>query len=109
MSGMRALVPVEVAARARALGRVPFGFGPRFFVALLLGFLCLVPSWWAPRMIGAMVIWDLVRLPAPEQMEGRRSWEHAASLADSSDITIAVHDFGRVAARCTAVDEAAAG
>jgi len=115
MSGMRALVPVEVAARARALGRVPFGFGPRFFVALLLGFLWLVPSWWAPRMIGAMVIWDLValaafgfdllRLPTPEQMEGRRSWEHAPSLANSSDITIAVHNFGKVAARCTAVDE----
>ena len=44
------LVPQEVSARARALGRIPFGFGPRFFVALVLGFVWLVPAWWSAEI-----------------------------------------------------------
>jgi uncharacterized protein (DUF58 family) len=115
MSESQALGPVEVAARGRALGRIPFGFGPRFFVVLLLGFLWLIPAWWAPRMIGAMIIWDMValaafgfdllRLPKPAEMEARRIWEHAPSLATSSEITITVRNFGKVSTRCNAVDE----
>src|SRR5260370_4527426 len=45
MNAPRPLVPPEVRACARSLGRLPFGFGPRFFLTLLLGFLWLVPAW----------------------------------------------------------------
>jgi uncharacterized protein (DUF58 family) len=115
MSSSRPLVPVDVAATGRALGRIPFGFGPRFFVVLLLGFLWLVPAWWAPRLVGAIILWDLLavaafgfdllRLPKPEEMQGRRSWEHAPALATSSEITVAMRNLGKVATRCTVVDE----
>ncbi|MGB8592038.1 MAG: hypothetical protein WCD40_11710, partial [Candidatus Acidiferrales bacterium] len=76
------LVPPAAMARARALGRMPFGFGPRFFVAFLLGFVWLGPAWWVPRLIAAMFlwdglvvaawIWDVLRLPRPDQLELRR-------------------------------------
>jgi uncharacterized protein (DUF58 family) len=115
MSSPRPLVPPAVAARGRSQGRVSFGFGPRFFVALLLGFLWLVPAWWIPRLIAAMILWDvlvllafvtdLARLPNPRQLEGRRSWEHAPSLATPCEVTLAVRNFSGVALRCALVDE----
>jgi len=118
MNATRSLVPAEVSAWAKPYGRIPFAFGPRFFVAMLLGLLWLVPAWWIPRLVGAMLLWDLLallafavdllRLPAPNEIEGRRSWEHAPSLATKSDITIHLWNQGRVAIRCTAVDEASA-
>jgi len=40
------LVPQDAVARARPLGLIPFGFGPRFFVAFVLGLAWLVPAWW---------------------------------------------------------------
>ncbi len=115
MNPPRPLVPNEVASRGRPLGRVPFGFGPRFFVMLLLGFLWLVPAWWVPRLIVAMILWDvmalvmsgvdLARLPKPQEIEGRRSWEHAPSLATRAKVTLRVRNFGKITARCTLVDE----
>ena len=31
-------MPPEIAARGHSAGKIPFGFGPRFFVMLLFGF-----------------------------------------------------------------------
>jgi uncharacterized protein (DUF58 family) len=112
----RPLVPAEVTSRGRPLGRIAFGFAPRFFVVLLLGFLWLVPAWWSPRLIVAMIVWDLAalaafamdlaRLPKAREMEGRRSWEHAPSQATRSEIKIAVRNFGSCTTRCSVIDEA---
>jgi len=115
MSASGPLVPARVAARARALGRIPFGFGPRFFVGLLLGLAWLFPAWWSPRLIGAMFLWDLLvlaafvvdlaRLPKPRELEGIRTWGHAPSLAISSNVQLTIRNTSRVAIRCTLVDE----
>jgi uncharacterized protein (DUF58 family) len=115
MNSSRPLVPPEATSRARSLGRVPFGFGPRFFVMLLLGLLWLVPAWWAPRFVFAMILWDLLalagftvdllQLPKPVEMEARRSWEHAVSLATRCNVSLAVRNFGKAAVRCTLIDE----
>lgn len=115
MNSARPLVPQDVASRGRPVGRVAFGFGPRFFVMVLLGLLWLVPAWWAPRLIVAMILWDAMALlafgfdlgglPKPQEMEGRRTWEHAPSLATPSEVCMVVRNFGRVATRCTLVDE----
>jgi len=115
MNGERPLVPPEAAARLRRFGRVPFAFGPRFFVALLLGMLWLVPAWWSPRMIAALFLWDLLVvgawaldllwLPQPKQIEVCRSWQRAPALATPSTVTVSVRNFGRVAVRCHVVDE----
>ena len=109
------LIPRETAATARPLGRVPFGFGPRFFVALLLGLVWLVPAWWFPRFIFAMLLWnflffavwlwDLLRLPAPAQLEVRRIWNLRPTLAVPSYVKIAIRNFGSVSLRAFVVDE----
>jgi uncharacterized protein (DUF58 family) len=115
MNSPRLLVPPRVASRARSLGRVAYGFGPRFFVLLLIGLLWLVPAWWFPRLVAAMFLWDLlallafaadlVRLPKPLQLECSRTWDHAPSLASPCDVTLAVQNFAEVTIRGTLVDE----
>jgi uncharacterized protein (DUF58 family) len=115
MTMPRALVPPPAKLRARALGRISFGFGPRFFVALLLGLLWLVPAWWSSQLVIVMILWDflvlavfvtdLLRLPKPIQIEASRLWEHAPCLATTSGITISIRNFGAGAIRCHLVDE----
>jgi len=109
------LIPQEAIARGRPLGRVPFGFGPRFFVALVLGLVWLVPAWWFSRFIYAMLLWDLLffavwtwdllRLPATDQLEVRRVWSLRPTLAVPSYVKIAVRNFGRVSVHARIVDE----
>ncbi|MGB8788993.1 MAG: DUF58 domain-containing protein [Candidatus Acidiferrales bacterium] len=109
------LVPPAAMARARALGRMPFGFGPRFFVAFLLGFVWLGPAWWVPRLIAAMFlwdglvvaawIWDFLRLPRPDQLELRRVWHVRPSLSVPSTIAIELKNLGRTSIRAHVVDE----
>jgi uncharacterized protein (DUF58 family) len=109
------LIPQEAIARGRPLGRVPFGFGPRFFVALVLGLVWLVPAWWFSRFIYAMLLWDLLffavwtwdllRLPAADQLEVRRVWSLRPTLAVPSYVKIAVRSFGRVSVHARIVDE----
>ena len=115
MNGPRPLLPPPVTIRARPFGRLPFAFGPRFFVALLLGLLWLVPAWWSRQLIFVMLLWDLLviaafvsdllRLPKPMQIEASRLWEHAPCLATPSTITIVIRNFSGVAIRCSLVDE----
>src|SRR5215472_5592832 len=115
MNSAQPLVPHAIAARARPLGRLAFGFGPRFFVAVVLGLLWLVPAWWAPRLLAGMFLWDFVavvafvwdlrQVPKPEQIEARRSWQHAPSLAARSEVMLSLRNFGSAVIRCYLVDE----
>ena len=115
MNPVQPLIPAEVGARARPLGRLSFGFGPRFFVMLLLGLLWLAPAWWSPRLIGAMFLWDLVvalafvsdllRMPKPAELDARRSWEGAPELARSCDVTLSIRNFAETSVRCFLTDE----
>lgn len=115
MNSSRPLVPPPVEARASSQGRVPFGFGSRFFVALLLGLTWLVPAWWMPRFVVAMFLWDLLvllafavdllRLPKPSQLAVTRSWEHTPSLATTSNVNLTIRNLGRTSVRCTLIDE----
>src|SRR5271167_2205496 len=110
------LVPPSTVARARALGRIPFGFGPRFYVAFLLGLFWLVPALRFPRMIQAMFVWDffilaawtwdLLRLPAAAQLEVRRIWRTRPALAVPSEIGIEIKNFSKIPIRAQVVDEA---
>lgn len=115
MNRTQPLIPPETSARARPLGRLPFGFGPRFFVMLLLGLLWLVPAWWSPRFIGAMFLWDfvivlafvsdLLRMPRPEKLEARRSWEGAPELARPCEVALSIRNFNETSIRCFLTDE----
>lgn len=115
MNAVQPLVPTETGARAQPLGNVPFGFGPRFFVMLLLGLLWVVPAWWSPRLIGAMFLWDfvivlafvsdLLQMPKPQELDARRSWEAAPELARPCEATLSVRNFAKTAIRCFITDE----
>jgi len=117
MNEQRPFAPPEISARLHSLGRLPFGFGPRLFVALLLGLLWVVPAWWSPRIIAALFLWDflvitafvldLFLLPRPREIEVSRIWEHAPSLATPSEVVISIENFGKAALWCGLVDETA--
>src|SRR6267154_2225888 len=109
------LNPSAAAARAHKLGRFSFACGPRFFVAVLLGFVALGPAWWFRQAIAVMFLWDgLVlaawlwdwsRLPRPEQLEVRRVWEKRPSLGVSGSVVVEVRNGGKVSIRVRIVDE----
>ena len=83
MSSSPSFIPPDVVARTRTQGRLRAGFGARFFVALLIGLVWVVPAAWSPRLIAAMFVWDAVflllwlldflRLPKPAAIEVRRT------------------------------------
>lgn len=105
----------SAAARARKLGRFSFAFGPRFLVALLLGFLALGPAWWFRQVIVAMFLWDgvvfaawlwdLLRLPRPEQLELRRTWEKRPCLGVPGSVGVELRNDGKISIRARIVDE----
>jgi uncharacterized protein (DUF58 family) len=109
------LGPTFVTARARAQGRLSFAFGPRFFVALLLGFVALGPAWWFRQAIAVMFLWDglivaawlwdLLHLPRPEQLEVRRTWEKRPSLGVPGSVAIEIRNGGNISIRARVVDE----
>jgi uncharacterized protein (DUF58 family) len=109
------LVPPDALARGQAMGKLPLGFGPRFYVALLLGLAWMVPAWWFPRSIYAMFLWDgfilaawawdLLRLPAAAQLEIRRIWRAPPALAVPGILTIEVKNSGRIGIYARVVDE----
>lgn len=109
------LVPRPIGARARPNGRLPFGFGPRFFVTLLLGLAWLGPAWYAPRLIAAMLLWDFLliaawlwdflRLPPSELLELRRIWHAPLALSVPSKVTVEVRNLGKTSFHARIVDE----
>lgn len=97
------------------MGRFKIGFGTRFFVALLIGLVWVVPAAWSPRFLAAMFIWDglflllwlqdLLRLPKPKDLELQRVWHSAPSLGVRSKVSVELHNFGRRAVFAEVVDE----
>ena len=109
------LIPAGIEARMHSHGRLPFAFGTRFFVALLLGLIWLVPAWWSPPLIAAMFLWDallvaawlfdLSRLPAPQQLEARRIWKSPLSFARPATVEIELQNHGRTPVYASMIDE----
>jgi uncharacterized protein (DUF58 family) len=109
------LGPASVTARARTLGKISFAFGPRFFVALLLGFVALGPAWWFRQAIAAMFLWDgvvfaawlwdLLRLPRPAQLEVRRTWEKRPCLGVPAIVAVEIQNDADISIRARVVDE----
>jgi len=108
-------VPQTVHARAHSLGRIPFAFGRRFFVGLIVGLAWLAPAWWSPLFIVAMFFWDglllaacfwdLYRLPAARQIAVSRIWHARPALGVTSRVDIQISTDGPLVLRMHAVDE----
>lgn len=105
MNSAATFVPAVSSARAHSTGRFRIGFGTRFFVALLIGLVWVVPAAWSPRLIAGVFFWDglflllwlqdLMRLPKPGELELQRIWHTAPSLGVRSKISVELHNFGR--------------
>ncbi len=115
MSSTSTFIPPVASARAHATGRFKFGFGVRFFVALLVGLVWVVPAAWSPRLIAGMFFWDglflllwlqdLLRLPKPGVLELQRVWHSPPSLGVRSKVSVELHNFGRRAVFARVTDE----
>jgi len=115
VSSSPSFIPPDVVARTRTQGRLRAGFGARFFVALLIGLVWVVPAAWSPRLIAAMFVWDAVflllwlldflRLPKPAAIEVRRTWTSPPSLGVASNISIEVRNSGKRAIFARVTDE----
>jgi uncharacterized protein (DUF58 family) len=109
------LVPAAIEARAESRQRLPYAFGGRFFMALLLGLLWLIPAWWWPRLAAAMFLWDglalcvwlidLRRLPPPSCLATRRAWNAAPSLARPNSVSVGIQNQGRWPIHASLIDE----
>lgn len=109
------LVPPERGAQAAGGRRKPIGFGPRFYLLLLLGFVWLAPAWWDSRFLYAMLAWDIFaaaiwawdfsRLPHREQISVARIWIAPAAFGTSSDVTIEVRNRGSLGVFVRVVDD----
>jgi uncharacterized protein (DUF58 family) len=94
--------PAAPGSTLRPKGRLPFAFGPRFFPALLLGLIWLIPAWRDSRFVAAMLLWDglvlvawlvdLRKLPSAGMLRARRIWSASLSLAEPATVTLEVEN-----------------
>jgi uncharacterized protein (DUF58 family) len=98
VSEPRALVPVSVEAPVRRFKRMGIGFGNRFFFLVLVGLIWIVPAFidrrfayamggWDVLLVGAW-LFDLTRLPKPEQFRVRRSWSAPSALSVAAKVRL---------------------
>jgi uncharacterized protein (DUF58 family) len=109
------LVPPTKSARARPNGWSGIGFGTRFFVALTMGLIWVVPAAWSPRLIAGMFmwdgvflllwLWDLIQLPKPNDLEVIRVWHSPPSLSVASNVSLELHNHGRRVVKARVTDE----
>lgn len=103
---------ISVAARARGLAA---GFGPRFYVLLLLGLVFLAPAWWQPSFVYGMFAWDgfiiaiwawdFLRLPKPDRVQIARIWNCPAAFGTQGFVAIELRNFSNLALRARIVDD----
>ena len=115
MSSNPAFIPPITSGRARKAHRLGVGFGTRFFVALLLGLIWVVPAAWSSHFIGVMFVWDaiflllwfwdFVQLPKPGDLELNRTWESPPSLGVSSNVAVELQNYGKRAVFARVTDE----
>ena len=116
MTASHLMVPDTVSARAHRFKRFGTAFGPRFFVLLIAGVMWLGPAYYEPRFAYAMVGWDVLvvcawlldawRLPVPEALIMRRSWETPPALSVPSRVTLTLVNESATTVRAMIVDTA---
>src|SRR5260370_38724990 len=84
---------------------------------MLLGCVALGTRWWFRQAIVGMFLWDgvvlaawlwdLLRLPRPEQLEVRRIWEKRPCIGVPGNVVVEVRNGGREAIHAHVVDETA--
>lgn len=109
------LVPATTAAPAASVRRWAGAFQSRFFLALLLGLAWIGPAWWNPRILYALLVWDIAvmaawlidlrRLPVPAEITVSRQWGGPPSLNLDSQIVLEVTNHSRCAVEISIEDD----
>jgi len=105
MTGSSQLAPAPIGARGKTKGSFGFAFGRRFFLLLLIGLVWIGPAWASLKYLLGMALWDVVvlamwavdlsRLPKPEEIEIRRSWQSTLQLREPSEATLEFTNRGK--------------
>jgi uncharacterized protein (DUF58 family) len=112
---MQTLIPQEVSAKARGLGRIGFGVTARGLMLLLAGVLFAVPEFFHPHRLWMMLAWDgliavlividLVGLPAPGQIAVTRRFVHSPAIGQETEIEVEVLQESRGIVTMQVTDE----
>jgi uncharacterized protein (DUF58 family) len=118
MSEPAHLIPAAATAYAKVAKRVPFAFGRRFFLFLLVGLVWIGPAWNDRRFLYGMVlwdvavlalwVWDLKQLPRPAQLDLRRVWSAPPQLLLEAKIRVELQHHGAVPIVARVIDDAPA-
>ena len=109
------LHPEPVRAACKPRGRFAFGLTPRTIWLLVAGLALALPGFFSARLGYGMLVWDALvllavlwdgmRLPAPQSITVERSWSNAPSLSSPTEIEIAVEQNGGTILECRIVDD----
>jgi uncharacterized protein (DUF58 family) len=104
MSALAHLIPPEMRAYGRPVKRLPFAFGRRFFLLLLIGLVWLGPAWNDRRYLYALALWDVAvlalwtwdlrRLPRPALIDVHRIWTQPPQLGVRAKVTLELQNSG---------------
>jgi uncharacterized protein (DUF58 family) len=107
-------LPAPATAPARRKKRLAGGFGPRFFLLLVVGFVWLAPAFREPRFFYALLAWDvlvviawavdLAGLPRPGDLHITRSWQGVPALSVKAAIALTVENKSRTPLHITLID-----
>jgi uncharacterized protein (DUF58 family) len=84
-------------------------------VLLLIGFLGLIPGFYDYRLAYSMLAWDSLvllfalldglRLPAPRELIGIRTWSNAPALDSETEIELTIENNSRLIVDCRLLDD----
>jgi uncharacterized protein (DUF58 family) len=105
--------PIRAAFEPRA--RMAFGLTPRAVVLLLAGFVGLIPGFWDYRLAYSLLAWDSLvllfaildglRLPAPRELIGVRTWSNAPALDSETEIELTIENNSQLIVDCRLLDD----
>jgi uncharacterized protein (DUF58 family) len=108
------LAPATIVAAGVADHRWPFGVGPRGFLLLAAGLLCVVPALLDQRTLLLMLVWDLLllvawvmdlrRLATPAQLQITRAWSGPLGLDTPARVTLTLRNGGAVSIQAHVID-----
>ncbi|HEY6465383.1 MAG TPA: DUF58 domain-containing protein [Candidatus Acidoferrales bacterium] len=109
------LIPPAIQCRAVPSGRVPFAFGRRFYLSMLVGLIWLGPAWQSRQYLYGMLawdiavvglwIWDLAKLPKPHQISVTRIWAAPPQLSLETGVRLEIQNHGRRAIFAQVMDD----
>jgi len=115
VSASSALTPESRESPAGPYSRTGIAFGRRAFLLAVVGLVWLGPAFLDPRfafgilawdvLLLAAILWDLWRLPRPQQIVVTRRWKEPMALSVPAPVELVLRNEGRVAVRAQLLDE----